>query len=68
MANGSNDLATSLVAAFADQASDLARNPIYLAIGELIGAAIFINMVVASVITTRSDSSELIKVCNEAVI
>lgn len=45
-----------MVAAFADETSDLIRNPIYLAIGELIGAAIFINMVITSTITLRSDS------------
>ncbi len=62
-ANGAQDLASSVVAAFADEASDLARNPIYLAVGALIGAAIGINMIITSVVTIRGTSLAPIKVC-----
>ncbi len=60
-ANGANDLATSLIAAFGEEASDVERNPIYLSIGELIGAGLFINMVVTSVITLKSPSDSPIQ-------
>jgi Ca2+/Na+ antiporter len=61
-ANGAQDLATSTVAAFAEDASDIFRNPIYLSMGALIGAAAGINMVITSVVTIQGTKSSTIKV------
>jgi len=60
--NGAQDLATSTVAAFAEDTSDLFRNPIYLSIGALIGAAAGINMIITSVITIQGSKVSQIKV------
>lgn len=61
-ANGAQDLATSTVAAFAEDTSDLYRNPIYLSFGSLVGAAVGINMVITSVVTIQGSRSCTIKV------
>ena len=61
-ANGAQDLATSIVSAFAEETSDLFRNPVYLALGALIGAAVGINMVITSIVTIRGSKTAAIKV------
>ncbi|MDR3549219.1 MAG: hypothetical protein P4M11_13320 [Candidatus Pacebacteria bacterium] len=50
-ATGSQDLASSIVSSLGRETSDTVRNPIYLAIGALIGSAICANMVITSSIT-----------------
>ena len=61
-ANGAQDLATSIVSAFAEETTDLFRNPVYLALGALIGAAVGINMVITSIVTIRGSKTAAIKV------
>ena len=53
IANGAEDLTSTIVAALAGETSDVARNPIYLAIGTLVGTAVFINMVVTPVLILK---------------
>ena len=60
--NGAQDLAASTVAAFAEDTSDLFRNPIYLSIGALIGAAGVINMIITSLVTIQGSKISEIKV------
>ena len=62
LANGAQDLASSIVAAGANEASDVSRNPIYLGMGALIGAAAVITMVITSVITIRGSRNAIIRV------
>ena len=61
VANGAQDLASTLVAALSGETSDVSRNPIYLAIGALVGAAVFINMIITSVITIKTPAANPIQ-------
>jgi hypothetical protein len=62
VANGAQDLASTLVAALSGETSDVSRNPIYLAIGALVGAAVFITMIITSTITLKTPASKPILV------